>query len=578
MPIPTKETARRITQLLERNGEIGPARPSRGGSSGRIPVLVLCDSMTPADGSGVGAQCYPATVLDINSNETSIAAGAEMWLTVLGAAGLPVVPTVDTPYLGLLSGEVAPGGSGTSRNRVFAVEGGGGAFDLTVKESDGTPSLTGIHTIEFDQGDGYIVEANGTGVAKIRGTPTSGAITVGNVTSPGGGATADHSTTVLKAANSTGSMIRDGATSGDPSVHEILEAYLAQWGAVTDNDQRVYGDKRIVHTDAGGGKGWGVASFADTRASIWPGGYTAVATGTGNQLYVPQLDVVPGGNTYFWSENRSFGVAFKVDSEADDAIPGRAYIHAFVPPKNYIGESFNGLVVSAAAGDKTASVIVGAGLVTTDDSGGFNGYYPAFHMYVAGDSVLWVGADETSTHKRIGMTRGKPGDRADGLLEWHFRPVSWEPEVPGETEEDEPTPAVAEGDMLISRLHIGMDDASGYPGTPRAPMQGWPTSVINYPSINSAESGLRYWVKREGDGQQLFPGIDYDFSDTTSGGAAGQYMEVPIVRGGIVVGTLLNETFRQLWMRVHNDNEDRIHELELQVEDLLTRVAALEAA
>jgi hypothetical protein len=122
MPIPTQETANRIMQMLERRGQVGPRRRSGGGTGGRIPVLVICDSATAATGSGIGAQCYSATVLDINANDTAVEVGSEVWLTVLGSEGLPVVPTVDKVYFGLLAGEAVPDGTGTGRHRVYVGE------------------------------------------------------------------------------------------------------------------------------------------------------------------------------------------------------------------------------------------------------------------------------------------------------------------------------------------------------------------------------------------------------------------------------------------------------------------------
>jgi hypothetical protein len=126
MPIPTRATAEKIKRLIDRTDGVGSPYPSRGGVSSRIPVMVRCDSATAADESGVGAQCYSATVLDLNSLDTTQADGAEVWLTVLGDDAVPVVPTVGATYLGLFAGQVDGEASGTMRPRVFADFTGGG--------------------------------------------------------------------------------------------------------------------------------------------------------------------------------------------------------------------------------------------------------------------------------------------------------------------------------------------------------------------------------------------------------------------------------------------------------------------
>ncbi len=50
--------------------------------------------------------------------------------------------------------------------------GGGGATGIAVEEVDGSPALTGITTIRFDQGDGFVVSSPGAGIARIDATGT----------------------------------------------------------------------------------------------------------------------------------------------------------------------------------------------------------------------------------------------------------------------------------------------------------------------------------------------------------------------------------------------------------------------
>jgi len=44
---------------------------------------------------------------------------------------------------------------------------------LTVEEVDGTPTLTGITTLQFDQADGFVVSQPAVGVARINATGTA---------------------------------------------------------------------------------------------------------------------------------------------------------------------------------------------------------------------------------------------------------------------------------------------------------------------------------------------------------------------------------------------------------------------
>lgn len=296
MPIPTQETAGRIMQLLDRRDFIdAKRRESRGGASGRIPVLVLCDDDTPAAESGVGAQCYSATVLDINSLDTTIAVGASVWLTVVGSTGAPVAPVIDKPYFGLLAGDVEAAGSGTGRLRVFAVEDEGG-IDLgnTSTAATGTQPTSPVPVTEADvvnpwlrfveRGVGDISGKPGTvdlgGIhfgtttatilsRKARFDPTyftvagagatktdpdepvdisllGGAYTIitGNVGPAASGSTADEATGTLYAANDTGVGVKTDTTG--VRVIQGIEADVAQVGVVSTDAQSMSGDKEFI--------------------------------------------------------------------------------------------------------------------------------------------------------------------------------------------------------------------------------------------------------------------------------------------------------------------------------------------
>lgn len=66
------------------------------------------------------------------------------------------------------------GSTGTQACVLSLLGGGSGGDNLTVKESDGSPSYTGITSLEFDQTSGFVVTQPGAGRAKISG----GGITV----------------------------------------------------------------------------------------------------------------------------------------------------------------------------------------------------------------------------------------------------------------------------------------------------------------------------------------------------------------------------------------------------------------
>lgn len=54
-----------------------------------------------------------------------------------------------------------------SKGRVVAASNGSGGFILTVKESDGSPTVTNVNTIEFDQASGFTVTNPSPGVARV---------------------------------------------------------------------------------------------------------------------------------------------------------------------------------------------------------------------------------------------------------------------------------------------------------------------------------------------------------------------------------------------------------------------------
>lgn len=159
-------TADRLRALLAKR-DPRPIPPSRQSPVGRYPLFARCTSTTPAAGSGVGAECYPAVVVDPDSS-VLVADQPELgdvWLTLI-SDGVAATPTVDTIYPVLLAGEFDPGSD--SRLRVFsagpAAAGGG---SITVKEVDGSPSVGSVTELRFDQTDGIVVSTPGAGIARV---------------------------------------------------------------------------------------------------------------------------------------------------------------------------------------------------------------------------------------------------------------------------------------------------------------------------------------------------------------------------------------------------------------------------
>lgn len=166
-------TAIKVLELIRRTPGVAPGPPQRGGTHGRVPVLVRCTSATAAGGTETGHdQCYPAVALDINSLVDEQADGADVWLTVLTDGVGVGVPTADKVYHGLYAGTFDPfpesAGTTDSRPRVFAASApAGGSSSLTVNEVDGSPSVSSVTEVRFDQADGFVVSTPGAGIARV---------------------------------------------------------------------------------------------------------------------------------------------------------------------------------------------------------------------------------------------------------------------------------------------------------------------------------------------------------------------------------------------------------------------------
>jgi hypothetical protein len=57
-------------------------------------------------------------------------------------------------------------------NGILQGSGGGGAVGIAVEEVDGSPAYTGITTLRFDQGDGFVLSQPGAGIARVDATGT----------------------------------------------------------------------------------------------------------------------------------------------------------------------------------------------------------------------------------------------------------------------------------------------------------------------------------------------------------------------------------------------------------------------
>lgn len=129
-------TAERIRRILDRS----PGSEQTYGTGrwkGLRPTLVRCTSATAADTSGVGAQCYPGIIVDLEPTGTSqddLDDGA-VWLTVYGNDMVPQVPEDDGIYLCVLLGDVEAD-TGDTRPRAVSIPLAGNAVQRFVRPSD----------------------------------------------------------------------------------------------------------------------------------------------------------------------------------------------------------------------------------------------------------------------------------------------------------------------------------------------------------------------------------------------------------------------------------------------------------
>jgi hypothetical protein len=160
-------TADAIRELLRRGPSPEPRRP-RGVETGRAPLLVKCTSATAASGSGVGAQCYPAVVLDPDSSVVvaSQPTLGEVWLTVIDSSGSVVVPTSGGWYHGLMAGTFDD--DGDERPRVFAAtRASSGISGIDVEDTDENPTVATVTQLRFESTDGFTVSSPGAGIARV---------------------------------------------------------------------------------------------------------------------------------------------------------------------------------------------------------------------------------------------------------------------------------------------------------------------------------------------------------------------------------------------------------------------------
>lgn len=114
-------------RLLRKLDEMPDFSVPRGDHALQPTVMVRCTSTTAAGGSGVAAQCFPAVILNLESDADALPTSPELgdvWLTVLGSTG-SVTPELGKPYTGILSGDFEVGAN--KRPRVFVVLSGGGS-------------------------------------------------------------------------------------------------------------------------------------------------------------------------------------------------------------------------------------------------------------------------------------------------------------------------------------------------------------------------------------------------------------------------------------------------------------------
>lgn len=162
--------ARKLNLLLQRTPDPDPNRPGRGGSIGRLPLIVRCTSETAAGGSDIGDQCYPAVIVAADGDTDTQPELGDVWLTVLGDNASPGTPSEDALYYGMLSGNFDDGTDDLPR--VFAVD-IPAPGTITVKEVDGSPSVSSVSEIRFDQVDGFVITNPSAGVVRVDMVPAT---------------------------------------------------------------------------------------------------------------------------------------------------------------------------------------------------------------------------------------------------------------------------------------------------------------------------------------------------------------------------------------------------------------------
>jgi hypothetical protein len=115
-----------------------------------------------------------------------------------------------------------------SNGTVVSLEQGGAGDGVTVRESDGTPSVGGADTIEFNPSDGFTVSDQGGGTARVglnkRGAGTQVQMTSGAVT-----------TDDCAKFNSAGDLVSAGSSCGSgsanpPKLYVVRDAGVSQGG------------------------------------------------------------------------------------------------------------------------------------------------------------------------------------------------------------------------------------------------------------------------------------------------------------------------------------------------------------
>jgi hypothetical protein len=117
----TRGTAERIKRIIDRSpGNVQDV--SKGRWRGHRPFLVKCTSSTAADTSGVGAQCYPGVIVELDPAATTHDTLGTVWLTLIGDDAEPIQPVSGVVYSCLMAGKVEAATDDT-RPRAFAASG-----------------------------------------------------------------------------------------------------------------------------------------------------------------------------------------------------------------------------------------------------------------------------------------------------------------------------------------------------------------------------------------------------------------------------------------------------------------------